>query len=146
MAVRQAHIGDLDALVPLFDGYRQFYGQPSDVELARRFLFDRFEHRESVVFLAEQAGRAVGFTQLYPTFSSAAAARILVLNDLFVSPDAGGRGVGRGLLAAAADYGRAIEAKRLTLSTAADNKAAQSVYEHLGWVRSEAYWTYNIEP
>src|SRR6266699_3356408 len=75
-------------LLPLFDAYRQFYRKPSDPGLARRFLLERFQHNQSVVFLAmRRDGSAVGFTQLFPSFSSASAARILVLNDLFVLPE-----------------------------------------------------------
>ena len=29
IAIRQAVLADLDAVVILFDGYRQFYGQPN---------------------------------------------------------------------------------------------------------------------
>jgi hypothetical protein len=89
IAVRQATIFDLDLLTPLFDAYRQFYRKPSDPGLARRFLLERFEHNQSVVFLAtRQDGSAVGFTQLFPSFSSASAAGIVILNDLFVRPEA----------------------------------------------------------
>ena len=89
VTVRQATILDLDLLVPLFDLYRQFYRKPGDLALARRFLRERFEHNESIIFLAMRAdGSAIGFTQLFPSFSSASAARILILNDLFVLPGA----------------------------------------------------------
>jgi hypothetical protein len=88
-AVRQATIVDLDLLVPLFDAYRRFYRKAGDPDLARRFLLERFQHNESIVFVAfDEGGSAVGFTQLFPSFSSASAARILILNDLFVDPAA----------------------------------------------------------
>src|SRR5712692_10170775 len=94
VAVRQATIFDLDLLAPLFDAYRQFYRKPSDLGLARRFLLERFQHNQSVVFLAvRQDGSAVGFTQLFPSFSSASAARTFILNDLFVQPEARRMGV-----------------------------------------------------
>ncbi len=115
-------------MVPLFDAYRQFYRQKPDPELARAFLSDRFRNRESVVFLALGAeGDALGFTQLYPSFSSGAARRIFILNDLFVTQEARRRGVARALLQAAADFARAEGAVRLTLSTALDNSMAQSL-------------------
>src|SRR5689334_3098393 len=101
MDIRQATIADLDALAPLVDGYRQFYKQPSDPDAARRFLADRFHHRQSVIFLAAVDGKAAGFTQLYPSFSSISMARTFILNDLFVTPEARGLGVGKGLLKAA---------------------------------------------
>src|ERR1700676_5108761 len=90
--VRQATVDDLDLIAPLFDAYRQFYRQPSDPEAARRFLLERFEHGESVIFLAFENAAAIGFTQLYPSFSSGAMARIFILNDLFVAQEARGHG------------------------------------------------------
>lgn len=141
--IRQATVEDLELLVPLFDGYRQFYGQVSDLTLARVFLFDRFIHRQSAIFLAfDGQQRAVGFTQLFPSFSSVSAARIFILNDLFVSPEARGKGVGKTLLRAAADFGRATQVVRLELTTAETNLAAQTLYEQEGWHRSGGFLTY----
>ena len=82
--IRQAAIGDLELVVPLFDAYREFYRQQSDPERARRFLRDRLSHKESIIFLAFLDSSAIGFTQLYPSFSSAAMARIFIVNDLFL--------------------------------------------------------------
>src|SRR5580692_4043751 len=108
LAVRQATIFDLELLVPLYDAYRQFYRQPSDPALARRFLLERFQHNESTIFLATKDGAGVGFTQLFPSFSSVSAARIFILNDLFVSPEARRQKVGSLLLGAAERYGREV--------------------------------------
>jgi ribosomal protein S18 acetylase RimI-like enzyme len=145
VAVRQATIPDLDLLVPLFDAYRQFYRKPSDPGLARQFLLDRLQHNQSIVFLASrQDGSAVGFTQLYPSFSSASAAPILILNDLYVKPEARRIGVGSLLLSAAADFGRAAGAARMTLSTEVTNTAAQALYEALGWTRQTNFYMYNL--
>src|ERR1700730_1939650 len=104
--VRQATVEDLSLLVPLFDAYRQFYRQPSEPERARRFLLERFEHSQSAIFLSFEGPTAIGFTQLYPSFSSSAMERIFILNDLFVAPQARGRGAGSALLHAAAKYAR----------------------------------------
>src|SRR3954469_7608441 len=144
VAVRQATVADLTHLVPLFDTYRQFYRHPSDPQGARRFLLDRFEHNQSVIFLAFDGAAAIGFTQLYPSFSSGAMARIFILNDLFVSPEARGRRAGSALLHAAADYGRSVGAVRLVLSTGVTNTTAQAVYEKLGWQRDTAFYTYEL--
>jgi GNAT superfamily N-acetyltransferase len=145
VAVRQATIFDLDLLVPMFDAYRQFYRKPGDLDLARRFLLERFEHNESIVFLAvQQDGSAAGFTQLFPSFSSVSAARILILNDLFVRPEARRNGVGSLLLAAAASFGRGIGVVRLTLATEITNKAAQALYEAEGWTRQTGFYAYDL--
>ncbi len=144
ISIRQATLADLDAVVPLFDAYRQFYGRASDVEAARTFLQARFQHGESIVLLARDGDAAVGFTQLYPSFSSVSLARIFVLNDLFIHPPARKRGVATELLAAAAEYARSQGAIRLTLSTATTNVAAQAVYEAAGWQRDAEFYVYHF--
>lgn len=144
LVIRQATVSDLDGLVSLFDGYRQFYRQASEPDRIRKFLMDRFEHNQSVIFVAVKDGAAIGFAQLYPTFSSGALARIFILNDLFVDPGARLIGIGSALLQAAAEYGRRVGALRLVLSTEVTNMPAQSLYEKLGWKRNTEFYTYQI--
>lgn len=142
--IRQATVADLDCLVPLFDAYRRFYRQPSEPERARQFLRGRFEQNQSVIFIAFADGEAIGFTQLYPSFSSGAMARIFILNDLYVSSTARRRGVGSALLQAAAEHGRGAGALRLVLSTELANTTAQALYEKTGWKRDTAFCVYQL--
>lgn len=143
--MRRATVDDLNLIAPLFDAYRQFYGQPHDLILAREFLRERLELDQPVILLAlDPDGSAVGFTQLYPSLSSASAKRIFILNELFVDPAARRSGVGRALLRAAADFGRTAGAAKLTLSTAHTNTSAQSLYEADGWLRDEIFRSYNL--
>jgi ribosomal protein S18 acetylase RimI-like enzyme len=144
IAIRPAGVDDLDALAPLFDAYRRFYEQPGDVARASAFLHERMVRGESTILVAEDGGQLLGFCQLYPTWCSVAAARIFVLYDLFVAPDARRGGVGRALMRAAAAFGRAAGAVRLDLSTARSNAQAQALYESEGWRRDDAYLTYNL--
>lgn len=137
IAIRKASLQDLDSLVPLFDAYRQFYNQAPDPEGARRFLTGRLEQEESVVFLAFDGKRAVGFTQLYPQFSSVGMDRNWLLNDLYVDKSARKQGVGYRLLEAARAFGRETGARWLVLETGVDNYAAQALYEKAGWARVE---------
>lgn len=141
---RQATAADLESIVPLFDAYRQFYRQPSDVEGARRFLRERLEHQQSTIFIALEGADAVGFAQLYPSFSSGALARIFILNDLFVAPPARRRGIGAALLAAAAEHGRQAGTLRLVLSTEITNTKAQRLYEKLGWKLDTEFLVYKL--
>jgi ribosomal protein S18 acetylase RimI-like enzyme len=143
--VRQATVHDLDAVAPLFDAYRQFYRRPADLQCARAFLAERFRHHESIVFLAFDAdGNAIGFTQLYPLFSSVSATRKYLLNDLYVVPQSRRGGAARRLIEAAAQFARANGAASMSLSTAVDNGAAQRLYESLGWERDTSYYEYNL--
>jgi ribosomal protein S18 acetylase RimI-like enzyme len=143
ISTRRATIDDLDAITPLFDAYRQFYKQAPDLPLARRFVQERLQHNESVVFVAEtEVTEVAGFCQLYPTFCSVRAAHTYVLYDLFVNPEARGTGAGRSLMLAAEAHAARTGAARMELSTARDNTVAQSLYEALEWVRDEAFFVY----
>ena len=142
LTVRQASALDIELVVPLFDAYRQFYGQTPDLALARAFLSERFAHHESIVLLATKSSVAVGFTQLYPSFSSVSAARTYLLNDLFVQPQHRRSGVAKLLITEAVRHARALGAIRLTLSTAHTNVSAQKLYESLGWKLDEQFRSY----
>jgi ribosomal protein S18 acetylase RimI-like enzyme len=137
--VRQAVLADLDDLAALVDAYRQFQEQPGDVDAARAFLRARFDHGESVLFIARAGTTPVGFAQLYPSFSSVALARVFVLNDLFVNEAGRRRGVASALLAAVESHGWALGAARITLNVAKDNAVAQQLYEASGWKRDQQF-------
>lgn len=144
-SVRRATLADLDRLALLFDAYRQFYGQPSELTIARQFLRDRLAGSESVVLIAEDHDKtAIGFVQLFPSFSSILAAPISILHDLFVVPASRRCGVGTMLLNAAAETARAAGAVRLELATAITNTTAQRLYEKLGWKRDVEFHVYGL--
>jgi|SRR5690606_24713415 len=138
--IRRATVADLDALVPLFDAYRVFYAQASDPVRARDFLSDRLANAESVVLLAERGASAVGFTQLYPIFSSVRTAQTWLLNDLFVTDGARRGGVARALLDAAVAFAREHGAAGLMLETTRDNAPARALYRAAGWNEDETQW------
>lgn len=143
--VRRATSGDAERVAPLFDAYRQFYGLGPDPALSRRFIAERLERDESIVLLAQSAdGTSLGFAQMYPTFSSLRAARVFVLYDLFVAPAVRRHGVARRLMEAAVGEARAAGAVALSLQTARTNRAAQRLYESLGWKRDEEFLEYGL--
>lgn len=99
-----------------------------------------------MIFLARDAdGEALGFVQLFPTFSSIDAHRTWLLGDLFTAPAARGRGVGRQLMNTARAFALLTGAKGMTLETATDNHGAQHLYESLGYVRDTGYYTYCLD-
>nr|WP_280521129.1 GNAT family N-acetyltransferase [Paenibacillus mangrovi] len=133
--VYRATANDLDDIAVLFNDYRIFYMQESDLEGARSFLTERFTKKESVLFVARErdTNQAVGFTQLYPSFSSVSMQRLFILNDLFVAQEFRQQGTARRLLEAARDYASGLKVKGLELSTAKDNFTAQRLYEQFGF-------------
>jgi ribosomal protein S18 acetylase RimI-like enzyme len=147
LTVRQADSRDAGAIAPLFDAYRQFYAKPPDLALAERFLRQRLESGDSLIFVAEAltAGAdPIGFVQLYPTFSSLQCNRVWILNDLFVAEQARRFGVAEALMHAAAEAARRAGVSGISLSTAHDNVAAQRLYTKLGWALDEQFRTYNL--
>lgn len=143
VAVRPATIDDLDVLAPLFDAYRQFYGQRPDAGLARRFLSERLTRAESHVLLATQGpGAALGFAQLYPLYSSVQCRRTLLLNDLYVAPAHRQQGVAWALLDQARQVATLLGAASMSLQTAPTNARARSLYEQFGFARDDEFLTY----
>jgi ribosomal protein S18 acetylase RimI-like enzyme len=126
----------------LFDKYRVFYDQVSDLGLARKFIQERLYNNESVIFTALLKGVPVGFVQLYPTFSSVRLVRNWILNDLFVEEGYRQQGVGETLIREAIEFAKAHDAKSIQLSTAVDNFTAQRLYEQIGFERVEAETTF----
>lgn len=144
--VARATPDDLDEVAGLFDNYRAFYGRGGEPQESRDFIGQRLRAADSAIYLARQgAGEALGFMQLYPSFSSVACRPLWILNDLYTRPEARRRGVGTALLQAARSHARATGAVRLVLETATDNRKAQALYESFGFVRDAGYFTYTLE-
>ena len=125
----------------LFDGYRVWYGKTTDIDLGYSFLKERMDNKESIIFVYEKDDTLLGFTQLYPIFSSVSAERSWLLNDLFVTDQARGQGVGKELL----DYAKAFVIKKghkgLALETGKTNPAAR-LYEREGWILDHEFKHY----
>jgi ribosomal protein S18 acetylase RimI-like enzyme len=140
MKIRRAKKKDLDQLAALFDKYRIFYKQDADIKSAKAFLKNRMKKDESVIFVAEEEKKLLGFTQLFPIFTSVGMRRTWLLNDLYVDKAARNKGVAKALLKAAREFGEKSNSKWLLLQTAADNFTAQKVYERMGWVKETDFF------
>lgn len=145
MRVKRAGPEDLDALAPLFEAYRRFYQQPADSPKSRAFIAERLNRGDSVIFVAEENTELLGFTQLYPLFSSTACRRLWLLNDLFTTESARRKGVARCLLEAAREHAIATGAWGIELATAHTNLPAQRLYESLGYVLDQAFRVYSLK-
>ena len=142
----RADASHLAQVAKLFDAYRGFYGQPANLQKSQDFIAERLAQNESAIFLAlDENAEALGFVQLYPSFSSIDAFRTWLLGDLFTDPAARGRGVGTLLMNTARDFALSTRAKGLVLETATDNVVAQRLYESLGYVRDTGYYTYCLD-
>lgn len=139
--VAQQTMGDV---VPLFNAYREFYGQSSDLQQAEQFIQERVMGAESIIFLAYLEEEPVGFAQLFPVFSSVAMKRAFLLNDLFVAKQARKQGVAQALMEQCFIYCQQEDARYMMLETARDNVQAQKLYEKMGMTIDDTVYYYSI--
>ncbi|QED46178.1 GNAT family N-acetyltransferase [Cytobacillus dafuensis] len=144
MEIYKATLHDLDGISKLFDQYRVFYNQPSNIHAAKDFIQERLKKEDSVILVAVENENYVGFTQLYPSFSSVSMKRLWILNDLFVDGGSRKLGVGGKLLGAAKQFAMDTQAKGLLLQTAVDNFTAQRLYEADGWEKDTNSFYYEF--
>ena len=143
MQIIKANIDHLEDLIPLFDGYRQFYKQRTNKDGARQFLIERFENKDAVIYMAYIEDKAVGFTQLYPLLSSVSMQPMYLLNDLFIDSNYRGQGIGKALITKAKQLCIKEKNKGLAIQTAVDNPA-QHLYQRLGFEKDpdlHFFWT-----
>ena len=130
----------------LFDLYRQFYKYESNLIESTNYIKDRINNNESIIFIAiSDTNEAIGFVQLYETFGSLDLGKIIILYDLYVKEDHRKNNIGRKLMIKSHEYAKKINAKRIQLSTAIDNYIGQSLYESLGYVKDDDFYTYDFE-
>jgi len=148
MEIIRASSEHLDLVAPLFDQYRQFYRQSPDLAAARDYIAQRLANGDAVIFLSIERESnphgALGFVQLYPSLASIPMKPIWILYDLFVATPARKLGVGRALMERATQHARETGADSIILETAADNHAAQRLYESLGYKRDDVFYRYAL--
>jgi len=147
MQIVAADSSHLSILIPLFDAYRVFYRQQPNPDAVRNFLQQRLNNQESIIFIAmdETNAAAMGFTQLYPCFSSTDMQRIYILNDLYVTPEHRKQNVARELMRTAKEFALKNNAAELVLSTEITNTAAQKLYVSEGYQKNERFFEYSLK-
>jgi ribosomal protein S18 acetylase RimI-like enzyme len=140
----QATLKDIDQVTSLFNDYRVFYGQQSNTEGAKAFIEERMTMNESVIYLAMNDKKPMGFVQLYPIFTSVGMKRKWLLNDLFVAEVYRRHGVGRALMNQVKEFALETNAAGILLETTKDNRNAQALYESLGYVKEDSVFFYNL--
>ena len=139
MTIRPANTKDLNALAQLFDAYRVFYRRTSDIDAAKTFLADRLENKDSELFVAENEDcTLVGFTQLYPLFSSTKMKRVWLLNDLYVAINYRGQGISKQLINRAKTLAESTAAYGVLLETEKTNTVGNQLYPSVGFTLNEA--------
>lgn len=147
MEIKRLQPNEWQLVIDLFDQYRVCYKKVSDLGLAERFIRERLDNNESVIYVAMNGEQAIGFTQLYPRYSSGRAEKNWILNDLFVDEGYRKQGVGAKLIKQAAEFAKAGGSKFIQLETMVDNYTAQSLYEGMGFIKQppdEEFYLYKL--
>lgn len=134
----EPNLDDLESLSIIFNAYRVFYNQASDMNLARSFIRDRLIQKDSqFIIKKDNENNIVGFIQLYPVFSSISAGKAWILNDLYVSEQNRKLGIATDLIQHAITFGKSTNAKYIVLETSFDNISAQTLYKQVGFVEQD---------
>lgn len=144
MHIIECSLKDVEQAAVLFNQYRVFYELPDDLEKSRDFLQSNLHNNLSRIFLVlDNEQNPVAFAQIYPAMCSLAMKRFYWLYDLFVAPHARKAGYARHLMNHLTTLLGAEGADRISLDTATSNKAAQALYESLGYQREGEFVTYH---
>ncbi|UPZ35715.1 GNAT family N-acetyltransferase [Sphingobacterium sp. PCS056] len=131
--IKQATLADLNESATLFNLYRIFYRQESDLEKGKDFLRERFINNESTIFLVLVDNQAVGFVQLYKLFHYTKLAKQWLLSDLYVHPDYRGQGFSIALIDRSKLWCEETNACGLMLETEKTNDIGNSLYHRCGF-------------
>jgi GNAT superfamily N-acetyltransferase len=135
---------NLDEILPLIKSYQEFYKAVPIADATNKQFFSQFNEHNSAgcQFLYRKDDKVVGFATVYFTFNSNVAAKVAILNDLYVIPESRGQQVARQLIEHCREFARAHGAVRLQWVTAPDNLVAQKLYDSLDVKKSE--WAFYI--
>ena len=145
MKIELATVEQLESAAFLFDRYRVFYRQPSDLNAAIKFIGERIEQQDAVIFMATEDAKPLGYTQLFPSWSSVSMQRVWILNDLFVLPEHRNRGIAKALMNRAKEHAVATNAVRIVLATEVTNKIGQKLYESMGYSQFDDFYHYVLK-
>lgn len=146
MEVKRATTKDITQLSAAFDAYRVWYRKESDLDSAKKFLTERIEANESIVFIATENDEVLGFTQLYPLFSSTRMKRLWLLNDLFVYKQHRGKGISKLLIDAAKKKCIDTNGCGVMLETEKSNDIGNILYPKTDFELNESHNFYEWTP
>ena len=138
MHIDKASSADIPALSELLSVlFAQEEEFTPDLEAQAQGLAQIIDKPEvGAVLVAREGGQILGMVSLLFTVSTAIGGRVAWLEDMVVSAEARGAGLGSELLAQAISLARAQGCKRITLLTDRANEAAQRFYRQQGFAAS----------
>ncbi|MEO5492726.1 MAG: GNAT family N-acetyltransferase [Sphingomonas sp.] len=141
LTIRPATPVDAVLILRLVKELAAFEREPDAVVATEAGLtYALFEERSAEAVIAEQDGIAVGFALFFHNFSTWTGRKGLYLEDLYVTPDARGSGVGTALLRHLAELALDRDCARFEWAVLDWNTPAIDFYTAMGAARMDE-WT-----
>lgn len=136
--IRPATMADLDSLTALLQILFSIEADfACDEARQRRGLAMLLASPTACVLVAETEGRVIGMATGQTTISTAEGGFALLVEDVVVEAAWRGRGLGRKLLAALAEWAGTQGIGRLQLLADRNNQPALDFYQKIGWQNTE---------
>lgn len=143
MEVIQIKLKDIEKIVGIFDEYRVHFGKQSDLDGAKLFLTENIKENRSAIYAGIEDGKVIGFIQLYQFLSSLNMSYQLLINDLYLSRDARGKGLGVILMNSAFSHGESLGFDKIYLETEKSNIGGNKLYKKLDMKLDESHNYYS---
>lgn len=133
MQIRPLKIDDFEQWLPLWAGYLQFYETDLSTEITE-LVFNRLcdeNEKQMGGFLAIDGEKAIGLVHFIIHRNTWSDKDVCYLEDLFVSPEIRGGGVGRALINSVGEFARDNNLRHVYWQTNKLNDRAQILYEKM---------------
>jgi len=149
MEVIRATTSDIPLLLPLFDRYRFFYEQVSDVKACEEYLRARFSREESAIFIALEIQNgevvALGFSMMYISFSTIGLKKFWSLHDLYVEEEYRKQGIAKMLINKCKELAMEDNPIGVVIESRISNQSAQHLFDSVGFVKEGEHYFYFLE-
>ena len=127
--------GDRAAWEALFRGYMAFYERDEPQEMYDRAWWEFLGGERMHAMVAVLDERIVGIAHFLTHPNTSLPTDVCYLQDLYTEPSARGRGVGRALISAVAEWARDRHCARVYWTTKEDNATARRLYDKVASFR-----------
>jgi ribosomal protein S18 acetylase RimI-like enzyme len=149
MDVFRATSSDIPLLLPLFERYLRFYEEQVDVVLCQKYLVERIEKEEAVVFIVveEQNGIivALAFSVMYVTFSTIGLKKFWSLYDLYVEEEYRKQGIAKTLIDKCKELAAEDNPIGVVIESRISNQSAHRLFDSVGFVKEGEHYFYYLE-
>lgn len=143
--IRKAQLHDLKPMAKLL---RELFAIEDDftfdIECHFKALTLLFYSKEATLYVAKNKNRVIGMVSMQSLVSTVMGGSVGLIEDMIVTHDFRGQGIGKQLLTAMIDESKRLGYTRLALAAHRGNDAAHSFYQSFGFDSSNMGLMYRI--